>query len=60
VGGEGAGSGGIRPSSAFLDVFNVLNTINYTDIVGVTSSRFGLPSLADKGRQLQLGFTYSF
>ena len=45
----------------FLDVFNVLNTINYTDIVGVTSSsRFGLPSLAEKGRQLQLGFSYSF
>jgi len=45
----------------FLDVFNVFNTINYSDIVGVQSSpRFGLPSLAEKGRQLQAGFSYSF
>jgi hypothetical protein len=40
----------------FLDVFNVLNTINYTDIVGVTSSsRFGLPSLAGKGPSAPIG-----
>ncbi len=45
----------------FLDVFNVFNTINYSDIVGVQSSpRFGLPSLAEKGRQLQAGFSWSF
>ena len=45
----------------YLDVFNVFNTINYQDIVGVMSSpRFGLPTLADKGRQLQAGLTYSF
>ncbi len=45
----------------FMDVFNVFNTINYSDIVGVQSSpRFGLPSLAEKGRQLQAGFSFSF
>jgi hypothetical protein len=45
----------------YLDVFNVFNTINYLDIIGVqTSPRFGLPTLADKGRQLQAGLTYSF
>ena len=44
-----------------MDVFNVFNTINYMDIIGVMSSpRFGLPTLADKGRQLQAGLTYSF
>jgi hypothetical protein len=45
----------------YLDVFNVFNTINYQDIIGVrTSPQFGLPMLADKGRQLQAGLTYSF
>jgi hypothetical protein len=45
----------------FIDIFNVFNTINYSDIVGVQSSpRFGLPSFAEKGRQLQAGFSYSF
>jgi hypothetical protein len=45
----------------FVDIFNVFNTINYTDIVGVQSSpRFGLPSLAEKGRQIQAGFSWSF
>jgi hypothetical protein len=45
----------------FLDVFNVFNTVNYEDIIGVMSSpRFGLPTLADKGRQLQAGLSYSF
>jgi hypothetical protein len=45
----------------FLDVFNVLNTINYTDIIGVMSSpRFGQPTFAEKGRLLQMGITYTF
>ena len=45
----------------FFDVFNVLNTINYTDIIGVQSSPlFGLPNRAEKGRQLQAGLAYSF
>jgi hypothetical protein len=45
----------------FIDVFNVFNTINYSDYVGVRSSpNFGLPTRAEKGRQLQAGFSYSF
>jgi hypothetical protein len=45
----------------FFDVFNVLNTINYTDIIGVQSSPlFGLPNFAEKGRQFQAGLSYSF
>jgi len=45
----------------FLDVFNLFNTVNYTDYVGVMSSpKFGMPALADKPRQIQMGFSYSF
>jgi hypothetical protein len=45
----------------FLDMFNVFNNHNFLDVVGVQSSpNYGQPSLAGKGRQLQLGFSYSF
>jgi len=50
-----------RAVSVGLSAFNVLNRTNYTNYIGtLTSSRFGQPTSANAGRQLQLSLGYRF
>ena len=49
------------------DAFNVLNHVNYTNVINVTGStvgianpQFGQPNSANPGRRLQLNLTYKF
>jgi hypothetical protein len=47
--------------SAGVSAFNVLNRTNFTNYIGaLTSSRFGQPSAALAGRQLQFSLGYRF
>jgi len=50
-----------------LNAFNVLNHVNYSNVINVTGSptmiinpRFGDPSSANPGRRVQLNLTYKF
>jgi hypothetical protein len=48
-------------ASAFLEVFNVTNQLNYGDYIGtVTSALFGQPTTAGPKRRLQLGLRVDF
>jgi hypothetical protein len=50
-----------RAVSVGLSAFNVLNRTNYTSYIGtLTSSRFGQPTSANAGRQLQFSLGYRF
>lgn len=48
-------------ASAFLEVFNLTNEVNYDGFIGtVTSSLFGQPTTAGPKRRMQLGFRVDF
>ncbi|PMX56212.1 hypothetical protein C1Y13_29315, partial [Pseudomonas sp. FW305-33] len=50
-----------RVISANVSAFNVLNRTNYTSYIGtLSSSRFGRPTAALAGRQLQFSVGYRF
>jgi outer membrane receptor protein involved in Fe transport len=52
---------GARVLSAGVSAFNVLNRTNYTGYVGtLSSSRFGEPTAAQPGRQMQFSVGYRF
>jgi hypothetical protein len=53
--------GGRRSMSAFIEMFNVTNTLNYGDYVGtITSTLFGQPTTGAPMRRTQLGFRLDF
>jgi carboxypeptidase family protein/TonB-dependent receptor-like protein len=48
-------------ASAFIEVFNLTNEVNYGDYIGtVTSTLFGKPTTAGPMRRTQLGFRLNF
>jgi hypothetical protein len=48
-------------ASAFVEVFNLTNSLNYSNYIGtVTSTLFGEPTTAGPMRQTQLGFRIDF
>lgn len=48
-------------ATAFLEVFNVTNQVNYDRYIGtVTSSLFGQPTTSGPARRVQLGFRIEF
>jgi hypothetical protein len=50
-----------RRASAFVEVFNVTNAVNYGDYIGtLTSDSFGQPTTAGPKRRTQLGFRIDF
>ena len=50
-----------RSASAFVEVFNVTNEVDFGDYIGtVTSSQFGQPTTAGPKRRVQLGFRVDF
>jgi hypothetical protein len=52
---------GRRAASAFVEVFNVTNTLNYGDYIGtITSTQFGNPTTSAPLRRTQLGFRLDF
>jgi hypothetical protein len=53
--------GAHHSASAFVEVFNLTNTLNYGNYIGtVTSTLFGQPTTAGPMRQTQLGFRIDF
>jgi len=53
--------GARRSTSAFIEVFNVTNEVNYGDYVGTVTSRlFGQPTTSGPMRRTQLGFRLDF
>ena len=53
--------GARRLATAFVEVFNVTNHVNYGQYIGtITSSRFGEPTTAEPARRIQLGFRIDF
>jgi len=50
-----------RSATAFIEVFNVTNEVNYGDYIGtVTSTLFGQPTTSGPMRRTQLGFRLDF
>jgi hypothetical protein len=53
--------GARHAATAFVEVFNVTNTLNYGNYIGtITSSVFGQPTTAGPMRRTQLGFRFDF
>jgi hypothetical protein len=53
--------GARRSASAFVEVFNLTNELNYGDYIGtITSTAFGQPTTGGPMRRTQLGFRFDF